>query len=126
MPHAIRPARVLRASAIGIVAVVGLSGLLFFVVGVDLLDHAAHLPGCLFRALTGIDCPGCGMTRAFLLLGQLRISEALRLHPLAPALLALIVATAIGASPARFLQRRFVPATAWVLVLGVWLQRLAT
>lgn len=47
---------------------------------------------CPFRRLTGLPCPGCGMTRAagHLLRGEFR--EALRDHPLVP----LIMAIAIG------------------------------
>lgn len=36
--------------------------------------------GCPFQRLTGIDCPGCGMTRAVLLVLQGRFSDALRQH----------------------------------------------
>lgn len=40
-------------------------------------DGAAYLPGCPFRTLTGLDCPGCGMTRA--------TRQLLHLHPAAAA-----------------------------------------
>jgi hypothetical protein len=36
-------------------------------------DGASYLPGCPFRAATGLDCPGCGMTRA--------TRQLVRLHP---------------------------------------------
>jgi hypothetical protein len=39
------------------------------------------LPLCAVKALTGLDCPGCGMTRAFLLIGHGRIAEANGMHP---------------------------------------------
>jgi len=39
------------------------------------------LPLCLFKALTGHDCPGCGMTRAFLLIGHGRFADAAASHP---------------------------------------------
>ena len=50
------------------------------------------LPGCAFRSVTGIPCPGCGMTRAFLLLSQLRVGDALCANPAAPALVASMAA----------------------------------
>lgn len=36
-------------------------------------DGASYLPACPFRAVTGLDCPGCGMTRA--------TRQLVRLHP---------------------------------------------
>lgn len=36
---------------------------------------------CLFRNITGLPCPGCGMTRAFLFLGHGDFYEAIRLNP---------------------------------------------
>ena len=39
------------------------------------------VPLCLVKGLTGLDCPGCGMTRAFLLLGHGRFADALAAHP---------------------------------------------
>lgn len=36
--------------------------------------------GCPFQRLTGVDCPGCGMTRAVLLALQGRFADALRRH----------------------------------------------
>lgn len=39
------------------------------------------VPLCLVKGLTGLDCPGCGMTRAFLLIGHGRFGEAAALHP---------------------------------------------
>ena len=37
---------------------------------------------CLFYNLTGIPCPSCGMTRAYLQLSQGNYAEAFRYHPL--------------------------------------------
>ena len=37
---------------------------------------------CPFRLLTGIDCPGCGLTRAFLSAFRLDFRAAFRYHPL--------------------------------------------
>ena len=43
-----------------------------------------HLPSvCPFYALTGLPCPGCGLTRAFVCLGHGQVLSALHWHPLA-------------------------------------------
>jgi hypothetical protein len=46
---------------------------------------------CATRRLFGHPCPGCGLTRSFVL-GVRGDAEAFRLHPLGPLLLALVVA----------------------------------
>ena len=38
---------------------------------------------CPFRALTGVPCPGCGMTCGLVLLGQGRVGDALLMNPFA-------------------------------------------
>ena len=44
---------------------------------------ASHLyPRCIFHALTGLECPGCGATRALYHLLHGRIVEALRFNAL--------------------------------------------
>lgn len=45
---------------------------------------------CLFRAVTGVPCPSCGMTRAWFAAAQLDFQSAFQYHPLfllAPVLL---------------------------------------
>ncbi len=39
------------------------------------------VPLCLIAGLTGHNCPGCGMTRAFLLIGHGRFADAVAIHP---------------------------------------------
>jgi hypothetical protein len=51
--------------------------------GLDLTAWLSWLPECRIRAWTGFDCPGCGMTRAWLLLAELRVVDAFHTHPLA-------------------------------------------
>lgn len=57
------------------------------------------LPGCLFRRLTGLDCPGCGMTRAAAASLNGRWVEAFALNPLGMVLLPLAM---IGLLPETF------------------------
>lgn len=43
------------------------------------------IPGtCAFESFFGLRCPGCGLTRSFVLTAHLDFSEAFRLHPLGP------------------------------------------
>lgn len=48
---------------------------------------AAWLPGCLFHRMTGMNCPGCGMTRAAYAVLHGHFAEAFRLNPVGMVLL---------------------------------------
>jgi hypothetical protein len=39
---------------------------------------------CLFNKLTGLPCPGCGLTRSFCALGHGELGRAVAFHPLGP------------------------------------------
>lgn len=56
----------------------------------------APLPLCAVKALTGLDCPGCGMTRAFVLIGHGRFAEAFALHPASPIAFLVTAGLAVG------------------------------
>ncbi len=43
--------------------------------------HSVWMPKCLFRMLTGFDCPACGSQRAFHALVHGRVGEALGYNP---------------------------------------------
>lgn len=68
-------------------------------------SRAGLIPGfCVFRALTGIYCPGCGGTRAFQLLFRGHIIQSFIYHPL------IVYSVVIGAvfyasQTARFMSR---------------------
>lgn len=93
---------------------------------------------CLFRNVTGIPCPGCGMTRAFALLARGDWRAALAMHPLAPLLAAELGLAwlawgwaAAGRLPARlenWRQQRLVPIVLAHVALfcALWLGRLST
>ena len=84
---------------------VGLAGL----AGWQILAHLpplahADLVLCVFRRLTGIPCPGCGLTRAFQALAVGDAGSALAFHPLAP-LIALQLVVFWGLWGVRLLRR---------------------
>lgn len=79
-----------------LLTVVALSGLL---AGAYL--YRPVLPSfCTMKIVTGIGCPGCGMTRSVLASAHGRFREAIRWHALGPLVLAsmigLLVATILG------------------------------
>ena len=41
-------------------------------------------PPCAFRVVFGVDCPTCGLTRAFAALGHARFGDAVRYNAAAP------------------------------------------
>ena len=54
--------------------------------GLNIVTTALHLPGweCAFFRVTGLPCPGCGLTRACLLLLRGEVQTSIRFHAFAP------------------------------------------
>jgi len=50
--------------------------------------------GCAIKAVSGLPCPGCGLTRAWIALFQGHVREAFRHHPLFPLALVIIAGMA--------------------------------
>ena len=84
------------------------------------------VPGCPFKAVTGINCPFCGMTRATLALGAGDWHAALGFHALAPlvlaGMLALMAVIVVGRSDVLMRGRRLT----WILgaIAAIWVLRL--
>lgn len=93
----------------------------------------AGLPSlCFFRNVTGLPCPGCGITRAVVSCAHGDLVHAIAYHPLGPLVFLTLLAVALSRLP-RFsvidlLSQRGVTLGAWsgVVALGaIWLARLA-
>ena len=88
---------------------------------------------CPLRGLTGLPCPGCGLTRATGALLRGRVGDALQMHPLIPLvlvqLLVVWVLLAFGRERLARLPKWVVPAVVSanvVVFCAVWIVRLAT
>ena len=93
-------------------------------------NQPGHYPLCPFRAMTGLDCPGCGSMRAIHDLATGHPLAALDQNVLAvlfvPVLLLAWVAwlrRCWRGEPAPAPHRRWVPLAVLVLVLAFWLVR---
>ena len=84
---------------------------------------------CLVRIVTGVPCPGCGITRATLAAAHLHFAEAQRFHPLSLALIATtaaMVGLAFVASDAVWRRAvTVVTGVAGVALVVVWALRFA-
>ncbi len=81
---------------------------------------AGFFPPCVFRALTGLLCPGCGTTRA---LHQLLHGEIAAAFALNPMLFAAAPFAALAGASRRFATH---PVTGWAAVVatvGWWVWR---
>ena len=86
----------------------------------------APLPACPLKAVTGIDCPGCGTGRAITALAHgdmvAMLDHNLLLPLVAPLLLLSLVAVALNRTP--LLERRGWALPMLLLVCGFWILRL--
>ncbi len=56
---------------------------------------ARLMPQCMFKKMTGMPCPSCGMSRAFCSISRRRIADAFGYNPLSVLLYPIIVAGTI-------------------------------
>ena len=117
----IKPPHLLRLSIGLIVCLVASGGLLYYVWGIDMLEMLPNFSLCPFFLITGVPCPGCGMTRAFLKLGQLNILGAIQTNPYSfPLLLIMVLYLWLGYIPS-WIQQKTVIRISLSLVVTIWI-----
>lgn len=93
---------------------------------------AGWMPGCLFRRITGLECPGCGMTRASYAFLNGRFLEAFWFNPVGVILfpiavfgVGLEVVAWVRGKPARFSLRsgRWGATVLAVVMIAWWVAR---
>ncbi|MFA5271706.1 MAG: DUF2752 domain-containing protein [Candidatus Omnitrophota bacterium] len=121
------PSSLILKAIIGIILLCSLaSGVALYLLKIDLLRFSPKIQLCFFHSITGIPCPFCGMTRAFLAIGQLNFVKAFGFHPLSIIALAIMVIYLCAKKFPLWLQHRawaylflFVTITTWALRLIV-------
>lgn len=88
-----RPAPTAASISAGVTHGVALAGVV--AIGVAALLPADHVDEgpviCPFRRLTGLPCPGCGLTRSWTYLVHGRVGDSFAVHPFGPLFLAAVV-----------------------------------
>lgn len=97
-------------------------GLLTVVLAAFLLREGGVrlLPGCLFHDFTGLNCPGCGMTRAVHATLHGRPGEAFRFNPVGMILLP-VAAVAVAIEILSWVLGKPLPFRLRLGVAGVWI-----
>lgn len=88
------------------------------------------MPGCVFKNTTGLDCPGCGMTRGSHALLNGRIGDAFAFNPVGMILFPLgmlavgveVLGWVIG-KPMRVVSGRWGATVFAVILIGWWILR---
>jgi hypothetical protein len=61
----------------------------------DWVTSPGSLVLCPLRAVTGIPCPSCGLTRALAHLGHGQLTEAVKFHPFSPLIFLMVMALVV-------------------------------
>jgi hypothetical protein len=83
-------------------------------------------PRCIFKLATGLDCPGCGSTRALHQLLHGNVEAAFRLNPMLFAMLAVALCalpSILRGRPPQFLQQPWFAYSALIVLGTYWIFR---
>ena len=116
---------ILRISVILVLAVMSSAGVFLHFFEIDFINHFPTSSLCPFHAITGLVCPGCGMTRAMISLGQLKPGAAAGYNLFSMPLLILMILYMWPGKFPSFLQHQVFGIFIFILVIIVWLMRLS-
>jgi len=120
-----QPAWVLRIFIGVVLFLTAALSLLYYVFGINIIKHLPQVSLCPFRLITGMPCPGCGMIRAFVSIGQLKFKEAMNFNLWAiPLFIIMIFYFCLGKLPL-WLQGKWMSRLAVIFVLAFWIIKLA-
>jgi hypothetical protein len=88
-----RRRRLVRCAILALATLFAAGGL--FVVAVVPPTEATYYPRCQFHQLTGLHCPGCGLTRALHAALNGRFEQALAYNVLAPVILPILAVSVV-------------------------------
>lgn len=117
----IHPSICLNISSVALIICLGLFLIVNFL-SVSRDKILEHLPlFCLFKTITGIGCPGCGMTRAFLELAEGNFIAAFHLNPFSvPFFLAIVFSAFKISFPVSPKVKSYLFAVTLFLILAWW------
>jgi len=121
----IDPNNSLRILVIIVLAVVSSSGIFVYLFEIDFMNYLPTVSLCPFHAVTGLPCPGCGMTRAMISLGQLKLEEAIGYNLFSTPLLILMILYVWPRKLPFFLQHKVFSIIMFIVVIFVWLMRIS-
>ena len=115
---------ILRVFILAGLCVIVFAGISYYFLNID---FSVYLPGfslCPFRAIFHIPCPGCGMTKAMIYLGQLRISEAIKSNPFCLPFLFFAIFCLFKGETHFISNYPHLPRIIFILVMTFWILRI--
>lgn len=115
------PDRVLRIAAGVIVCCTIFSGAVLYFWDINAIHYLPSVSLCPFHVITGMACPGCGMTRAFLALGQFNLKQAVAFNPFSlPLFIVILLYLWLGYIP-RFLHQKALLRFSIPTIVTLWI-----
>jgi len=107
-----------------IIAITIFSGLIYQFFGINMLDFMPKQSLCIFKAVTGKPCPGCGMTHAFIHISQFEFIKAFHENPFSiPFYLIMLIFLFTGDVP-KILKSKIFKYFLFIAVILLWFIRL--